>query len=74
VLAAITTRNPLGTRANGTISAQAQTILLAIGNWLNVTDPLGSDEMLHWTHDHQGLDVHLPAEKPSEFAFVLRIR
>lgn len=34
---------------------------------------LGSDEELRWRHDADGLSVELPASKPYEHAFVLKI-
>lgn len=34
---------------------------------------LGSDAEIKWTRDAQGLTVELPSEKPSEFAYVLKV-
>ncbi|WP_231615817.1 alpha-L-fucosidase [Novipirellula artificiosorum] len=34
---------------------------------------LGTDQKLDWTRDEQGLTVQLPSEKPSEFAYVLKV-
>lgn len=34
---------------------------------------LGSEADIQWTRDASGLTVHLPAEKPSEYAYVLKV-
>ncbi len=34
---------------------------------------LGSDQKLEWTRNDKGLTVKLPTEKPSEFAYVLKV-
>ena len=34
---------------------------------------LGSDQKLDWTRDNKGLNVQLPATRPSEFAYVLKV-
>ncbi|QDU89748.1 Alpha-L-fucosidase [Pirellulimonas nuda] len=34
---------------------------------------LGSDEVLKWTRNAKGLTVQLPKERPSEFAYVLKV-
>jgi len=34
---------------------------------------LGSDAKLKWTRDENGLNVELPAEHPSEYAYVLKV-
>ncbi|MEM9364868.1 MAG: alpha-L-fucosidase [Planctomycetota bacterium] len=35
---------------------------------------LGSSDAIHWTRDSDGLHAKLPAEKPSEYAYVLKIQ
>lgn len=35
---------------------------------------LGSDAQIVWTQDENGLNVELPAEHPSEFAYVLKVK
>lgn len=35
---------------------------------------LGSDAVLQWTRGDDGLTVSLPAERPSEFAYVLKVK
>jgi hypothetical protein len=34
---------------------------------------LGCDEVLHWTHDIDGLTIQAPVNKPGEHAFAFRI-
>jgi alpha-L-fucosidase len=34
---------------------------------------LGSDQPLSWTRDEEGLKVKLPAEKPCEHAYTLKL-
>lgn len=34
---------------------------------------LGSTETLKWSRDQNGLSVELPAQKPSNFAYVLKV-